>query len=100
MKHIDDASWLPRLQEGNLQAFKYFFLQYYKPLCLKASLMLGDIASAETLVQQVFREVWLRKEYRKMTVPVADFFYLRVHVACEMALSETTITNMQLSITN
>lgn len=97
MKHIDDAPWLLRLQAGDLEALRYFFLRYYKPLCLKASLALGNITAAENLVQQVFRRIWLEEEYKQVTAPAADFFYERVHMVCEAITNETPVQDMQLS---
>lgn len=90
MKHTEDAAMLPRLQQGDLQALKHYFLLHYRPLCLKAALMLGNLKAAEQLVQDVFRELWQEEQYLYITAPVADFLYASVHTACEATATTRT----------
>lgn len=69
-------------QDNKLEAYRYFFLKYYKPLCLKACQMLGNVEQAKEEVQQLFIEVWLDRTYRKIAHSPGGFFYQLLYQRC------------------
>ncbi|PSL25027.1 sigma-70 family RNA polymerase sigma factor [Chitinophaga ginsengisoli] len=82
MQHMDDSAMLIALKEGEIKAYQYFFMKYYKPLCLKARMMLNNMDEAELLVRHVFVQVWEEKLYLEIEHSVGGYFYRMVHNSC------------------
>ena len=82
MEHMDDSAMLTALKSGDIKAYQYFFMKYYKPLCLKARTMLNSMQEAEQLVQQIFVQVWEERLYHEIEHSVGGYFYRKVHNSC------------------
>jgi DNA-directed RNA polymerase specialized sigma24 family protein len=82
MEHMDDSAMLTALKGGDIKAYQYFFMKYYKPLCLKARTMLNNMQEAEQLVQQIFVQVWEERLYHEIDQSVGGYFYRKVHNSC------------------
>jgi len=82
MNSIDDKAVLSELKQGNIKAYQYFFLKYYKPLCLKAHTMLGNMQMAQDLVQHTFIRIWEQRLYLEIQQSVGGFLYQQVHLDC------------------
>jgi DNA-directed RNA polymerase specialized sigma24 family protein len=82
MNSIDDMAVLSELKQGNIKAYQYFFLKYYKPLCLKAHTMLGNMRRAQDLVQHTFIRIWEQRLYLDIQQSVGGFLYQQVHLDC------------------
>jgi DNA-directed RNA polymerase specialized sigma24 family protein len=82
MQQMDDSAMLNALKGGDIKAYQYFFMKYYKPLCLKARMMLNSMEEAEQLVQKIFVEVWEQRQYHEIEQSVGGYFYRRVHNSC------------------
>ncbi|GAA3911946.1 hypothetical protein GO495_25700 [Chitinophaga oryziterrae] len=82
MQHMDDSAMLNALKGGDIKAYRYFFMKYYKPLCLKARMMLNSMEEAEQLVQKIFVEVWEEQLYLEIEQSVGGYFYRKVHNSC------------------
>jgi DNA-directed RNA polymerase specialized sigma24 family protein len=82
MQQMDDSAMLLALKEGEIKAYQYFFMKYYKPLCLKARMMLKNMDDAEKLVRDVFVKVWEEKLYLEIEHSVGGYFYRLVHNNC------------------
>ncbi|SFO43541.1 hypothetical protein SAMN05428949_5113 [Chitinophaga sp. YR627] len=96
MQQMDDSAMLIALKEGEIKAYQYFFMKYYKPLCLKARMMLNNMEDAEGLVRSVFVKVWEEKLYLEIEHSVGGYFYRLVHNNCVLILkkgSNNRLTN-------
>ena len=82
MQHMDDSAMLNALKGGDIKAYQYFFMKYYKPLCLKARMMLNSMEEAEQMVQKIFVEVWEERLYLEIEQSVGGYFYRKVHNSC------------------
>ena len=82
MQYMDDSVMLDALKGGDLKAYQYFFMKYYKPLCLKARMMLNVMDEAEQLVQHVFVQVWEEQLYLDIEHSVGGYLYKMVHNSC------------------
>lgn len=82
MQYMDDSAMLASLKGGDLKAFQYFFMKYYKPLCLKARTMLTVMEEAEQLVQHVFVQVWEEQLYLEIDHSMGGYLYKMVHNSC------------------
>jgi RNA polymerase sigma-70 factor (ECF subfamily) len=68
--HSDDRDLPERLRQGEDSAFDEVFRAWYVPLVRQAHSMLRDRAAAETVVQDVMLELWLRREQLAAEEPV------------------------------
>jgi len=59
---VSDADWLARLRDGDHAAFDAIFRQWYEPVVRSANRVLHDPGVAEELSQDVFLELWRRRE--------------------------------------
>ncbi|SFW73307.1 sigma factor [Chitinophaga sancti] len=82
MQYMDDSAMLAALKGGDLKAYQYFFMKYYKPLCLKARTMLTVMEEAEQLVQHVFVQVWEEQLYLEIDHSMGGYLYKMVHNSC------------------
>lgn len=82
MQNKDNDFLLKRLQEGNEQAFRMLFEEFYASLCLFATRYLGDREEAADVVQEAFLKYWHRHSdfdnYRK----IKSFLYVVVRHSC------------------
>ena len=87
----EDTAMLSALKKDNtLEAYQYFFMKYYKPLCLKAGIMLGNMDEARETVQKIFIEVWKTRQYQQIEHAPGGFFYQLVDARCRQ-LQEAAI---------
>jgi RNA polymerase sigma-70 factor (ECF subfamily) len=59
--HSDSYSWTD-IKNGSEPAFEHFFKLHYEELCRFAYSFLGDKDEAEEMVQQVFFNLWSKRE--------------------------------------
>ncbi len=57
-----EKEWLSDLKAGDKTAFKAIYEQYYKYLVVTAFNVLGDSNAARDLAQDVFVEIWRKRE--------------------------------------
>jgi RNA polymerase sigma-70 factor (ECF subfamily) len=57
-----EKEWLAALKAGDKSAFKAIYNQYYKYLVVTAFNVLGDSDAARDLAQDVFVEIWKKRE--------------------------------------
>lgn len=90
MQISEDTVMLSALKQDNkLEAYQYFFMKYYKPLCLKACQMLGNPEKAKETVQQLFIEVWKKKAYLNITHSAGGYFYQLLYERCLQQRGDT-----------
>ncbi|WP_396221919.1 RNA polymerase sigma factor, partial [Gemmatimonas sp.] len=59
---MSDADLLARLRGGDHAAFDAIFRQWYEPVVRSANRVLHDPGVAEELSQDIFLELWRRRE--------------------------------------
>lgn len=52
----------PNSVEWNVNTFEKLYDEYYSPLCLFAGKYLGDLDLSRSLVQELFVDLWLKRE--------------------------------------
>jgi DNA-directed RNA polymerase specialized sigma24 family protein len=83
MQTSEDTAMLSALKQDNkLEAYQFFFMKYYKPLCLRACQILGDADQARSMVQQIFIDVWKKQQYKDITESPGGFFYQLTEERC------------------
>ncbi|ASZ11697.1 sigma-70 family RNA polymerase sigma factor [Chitinophaga pendula] len=82
MSNETDAQLLSAVKAGNIKAYRRLFMKYYKPLCLKAYLVLDDMQQAETAVENIFVQLWEQKAYKDIPNAVGGYLCKLVHDNC------------------
>jgi RNA polymerase sigma-70 factor (ECF subfamily) len=60
--NLADYQIRKKIQGGDIHEFEHLFLEYFKPLCRQAYLLLGDMDQAEDIVQEFFYNFWKNRE--------------------------------------
>lgn len=70
---VSDADLLNRLRRGDHTAFDAIFRQWYEPVVRSANRVLHDPGVAEELAQDIFLELWRRREVLAPDSSVAGY---------------------------
>lgn len=68
-----EKEWLAGLKKGDKTAFKSIYNQYYKYLVVTAYNVLGDSDAARDLAQDVFVEIWNKRERINITSALKSY---------------------------
>lgn len=78
MINISDPHIFRCIQKGDEAAFSRMFDGYYVPLCFFSSKFLGDMDLSRSLVQQVFVDLWVKREKIDVAWSVKSYLYRAV----------------------
>jgi RNA polymerase sigma-70 factor (ECF subfamily) len=76
-----------QLQEGDKDAYRYFFVKYYSPLCEYASHYVCD-DDAEEVVQEMMMYVWEERENIVIENSVKSYLFVSVKNRCLNAIKK------------
>jgi RNA polymerase sigma-70 factor (ECF subfamily) len=82
MTSISDPSIFQQIKNGDEGAFTCVFDAYYAPLCLFAARYLKDIDLARSVVQQLFVDIWQKRERIVIELSVKSYLYRSVKNRC------------------
>lgn len=82
MIDIADPNIFRHIREGDEAAFSRLFDGYYSSLCFFAHKYLGDMDLSRSLVQQVFVDLWVKREKIKIIYTVKSYLYQTVKNRC------------------
>ena len=82
MAEITDPIVFQKIKKGDEAAFSRLFDGYYTALCFFASKYLGDLDLSRSLVQQVFVDLWVKREKINVTSSVKSYLYRSVKNRC------------------
>lgn len=71
----DDFSLLERLRQGDPQSFELLFRHYWEPLYATAVCRLQNAAEAQDVVQNLFTDVWQRREQLNVKTSLKAYLY-------------------------
>jgi len=77
-----DSEYLQRIIRGDKDAFDMIFLKYYPILLNYASRILKDTVQAEDIVQEVFFQLWLKREQLKSVRSFSPYLRTAIHNQC------------------
>ncbi|MBL0940211.1 MAG: RNA polymerase sigma-70 factor [Gemmatimonadaceae bacterium] len=72
---FQDAMLVAQLRAGNVEAFRKLFFDVHAPLCAFVERIVGDDARAQELVQDLFLELWQRRESLSLSGSVRAYLY-------------------------
>lgn len=68
IKYKSDQQWVREISQGNEEAFKALFFEFYSHLCSAALSIVGSRSRARDVVQEVFLKLWkMRSEWEVHT---------------------------------
>jgi RNA polymerase sigma-70 factor (ECF subfamily) len=82
MQSSSEINLLNRLQAGEKAAFDQLFQQYYKLLCANACYFLQDEDDARELVQNLFVDLWEKKNRLQLHENLKSYLFLAVKNRC------------------
>ncbi len=75
---MQEQTLLQGIKEGDEEAFKALFFTYFEPLSFYANKYLGDIDSAQDVVQEVFTYLYENRENLLISESLKSFLYKSV----------------------
>lgn len=73
---------IAKFQQGDSQAFTYFFQLHYRPLCYFAAQMVGDHQDAEDIVKDTYVKLWQKHDSFATSQNIKAFLYITTRNAC------------------
>ncbi len=64
-----------KVREGDIQAFEALFKRYYELLCMYGNKIVGDMDSAEEVVQELFYTLWKDRTNLRIVLSVKSYLY-------------------------
>ena len=78
----DEAFWLESIRKGDELAFECLFKQNYERLTRFASSYTSSKAIAEEIVQDVYAEIWEKRENLNVSVSLRAYLYMKIKNRC------------------
>ena len=75
----DEDILLKRLQKGDKEIYRILFDTYFRLLCLYATSLIRDRAQAEDIVQNVFLNLWIKKDTLEVKTSIKSYLYKSVY---------------------
>jgi len=72
---FDDRHWIENIRQGDDESFEFLFKKYYLSLARFAWRYVGSKAIAEELVQELFTNLWEKREELDTAGSVRSFLY-------------------------
>jgi len=82
MNKISNPIIFQQIKKGDEAAFSRLFDGYYAALCFFAAKYLSDLDLARSVVQQVFVDIWVKREKIDVTQSVKSYLYQSVKNRC------------------
>lgn len=82
MSNGDDKYLFDAIRHDDRKAYEAVFRQYYKPLAGYAFRFLGEMASAENIVQDVFLRLWQKRKELVITTSLQNYLFRSVKNHC------------------
>jgi RNA polymerase sigma-70 factor (ECF subfamily) len=79
---MDSDPFIQSLRSGDPKAFEQLFRQHYAPLCGFAAKILQDSVQAEETVQELFTQLWERRERIGPNASLQGYLYNATRNAC------------------
>ncbi|MTI32556.1 RNA polymerase sigma-70 factor [Xanthovirga aplysinae] len=70
------------IQKGNEEVFESIFRNHYEPLCMHAMRYLEDADAAEEVVQELFYQIWQKREELTINSSLKAYLFRSVRNSC------------------
>lgn len=82
MSTIPDLQILQKIKNREVEGYRLLFMQYYKPLCIQATLLLNNAEAAEDVVQEVLIYLWKQERFAYIGSSLGGYLGVSVKNAC------------------
>ncbi|MDR1171669.1 MAG: RNA polymerase sigma-70 factor [Bacteroidales bacterium] len=72
---MNDLALYSRVREGDIYSFETLFRRYYAPLCLYCNKIVGNIDTAEEVVQELFYTLWKDRAILRISRSAKSYLY-------------------------
>jgi RNA polymerase sigma-70 factor (family 1) len=79
---LTEQEYWQLISEGDKSAFEQVFKAWYQPLCNYACSLMKDMDEAEEVVQNVFFNIWNKRESLAINMSIKSYLYRAVHNDC------------------
>ena len=79
----EEQIWFENWQNGDDRAFDALFRKFYKPLCYAAGKKTGDIIAAEDIVQDLFADIYNKRQKIEITTSIDKYLYGALFYKCQ-----------------
>ena len=76
---ISDSAFLKNICQGNEESFTEVFDHYYPELCFYADKFIRDFDESRSLVQQVFVDIWIKRNKIVIQQSLKAYLFRTVH---------------------
>lgn len=76
--HSEEQHIVQAIRQGDERVFESLFRNHYQPLCRYATTLINDPDEAEEIVQQVFIQIWERREALEINLSIQAYLYKAV----------------------
>jgi RNA polymerase sigma-70 factor (ECF subfamily) len=73
---------IDKVKSNDEQAFELLFRKYYVHLCGFANKFISDTAEAEEIVQEVFLNIWRKRDQLKLNAEITPYLFRSVQNLC------------------
>jgi RNA polymerase sigma-70 factor (ECF subfamily) len=94
---MNEQTTLTAIKNGNIKAFEELFRSLYPPLCGYGLKILKDSNLAEEIVQEVFYQLWKKKEDLHITGSLNSYLYKAVYNRCLSYIEHKQVENKYAS---
>lgn len=91
---VVDAAVLTRFREGNEEAFKCVYDNYYRKVYQYAYSYLKNKEQSEEIVQETFLKIWLNRKTLNEFLPIAPYLFTICHRLVLDAFRKAATVNM------
>ncbi|HEX7903970.1 MAG TPA: RNA polymerase sigma-70 factor [Chitinophagaceae bacterium] len=74
LSNQDENELLSRLKTGDEQAFSEIYTLFWKPLFVIAAKKTNNLSEAEEIVQEIFLDVWNRRQSLEINTSLSSYF--------------------------
>jgi RNA polymerase sigma-70 factor (family 1) len=79
---LTEQEYWQLISEGDKSAFEHVFKAWYQPLCNYGCSLMKDMDEAEEVVQNVFFNIWNKRESLAINMSIKSYLYRAVHNDC------------------
>ena len=80
--NMKETKYIREIRNGNIDAFEKVFRLYYENLCLYANQYLKDLDLSEEAVQDVFFNIWMKRQQIHITDSLKSYLYAATRNKC------------------
>src|SRR5690554_5172669 len=85
-------------KSGEEQTFELIFRRYYTRLCGFANKFIGDTAESEEIVQEVFLNVWEKRDQLNMDNDIRPYLFKSVQNLCYNFLGHKKVADKYFQV--